>query len=152
MGVPYRYPLAGLAIALAVGAFAWLSGSGSRTASQLESLGTPDPQATVFIEPVFVEWVGTVRRTLAGGRGFELTGDDAPGGVFFAYGIPPESVPAFAGSDAVRIWGRWLGTTCEYGTCAPEVEVDVAEAASLASVSSVPGPPVSPSEPVELMP
>lgn len=129
--VPLRYWFAGLAIAVSVGMFAWLSDRADLTASQLQALGSADPQATVFTEPVFIEWTGTVRRSLAGGRGFELESGDSDTGLFFAYGIPDEALPSFVGAGAVRVWGRWVGTSCEYGSCSPEVEVDRAEPVQL---------------------
>jgi hypothetical protein len=136
--IPLRYWFAGFAIVLSVGMFAWLSGRADLTASQLRALGSSDPQATVFTDPVFVEWTGTVRRSLAGGRGFELSSPDVDGGIFFAYGIPDGAVPAFVAAGTVRIWGRWIGTSCEYGSCAPEVEVDRAESADANASASEP--------------
>jgi hypothetical protein len=149
--VPLRYWFAGFAIALSAGMFVWLSGRMDLTASQLQALGSSDPQATVFTDPVFVEWTGTVRRSLAGGRGFELTSPDADGGLFFAYDIPESVLPAFVGAGTVRVWGRWVGTSCEYGACGPEMEVDRAEV-TISSVTAEELFVASPSGTPELTP
>lgn len=91
---------------------------GSRTATIADAV----PTATVFPEPVEVQWQGRVLRSLAGGRGMEVGESSAPGGIFVAY--DDNGIPASVSAELVLVRGRWLGISCEYGHCVPEVDID----------------------------
>jgi type VI protein secretion system component VasA len=95
-----------------------------RTATIADTLpeATPTATATVFPEPLAVEWEGYVTRTLVGGQGIEVRSRQVPGGYFFAYS--EEGFPASISEAPLKVLGRWLGISCEYGRCAPEVQVD----------------------------
>jgi len=90
----------------------------------LPGVATPVPTAaaTVFPEPREVQWEGLVTRTLAGGRGVEVKSVEAEGGWFFAY--DDNGISASASEGPVLVRGRWLGISCEYGRCAPEVDIE----------------------------
>lgn len=80
------------------------------TASQINAL---------FEAPVPILWNGVITRSLAGGRGLEIQGAQAPGGYFFVYWDDDRISPITQG--AVQVSGEWLGTSCEYGRCAPQI-------------------------------
>jgi hypothetical protein len=118
-------------IALGVGALIWSAVPRSLQKASQGSLvatttpGPAEPQGTVFPEPVAVRWGGNVQRFLAGGRGAEMKSIEAPGGYFFAY--DDVGLPATLSEGPVLITGSWLGISCEYGRCAPEVNVESIE-------------------------
>jgi hypothetical protein len=119
-------------MAVGFAAVVWkaMPGRLQQTASQGAVLGqvTPTPeqlQATTFPEPQPVVWGGQVLRLLAGGRGAEVKSIEAPGGTFFAY--DDAGLPASISAGPVLIRGTWVGISCEYGRCAPEVNVEAVE-------------------------
>ncbi|HXK37299.1 MAG TPA: hypothetical protein VJ553_06990 [Candidatus Paceibacterota bacterium] len=118
-----------LGIFLLAGFFAWSvwSGvqSGSREAAILEAIEAGQPTPTTFPEPQLVSWEGHVTRTLAGGRGIEVRSVAAEGGWFFAYRADDALIEQTEGS--VLVTGLWQGISCEYGRCAPEVEIQSIE-------------------------
>jgi hypothetical protein len=96
----------------------------NQTASGLDALGTPEvaPSGTVFPQPSPISWEASVSRTLAGGLGFEMKSVSAPGGIFYAY--LQEGAAASISEGPMLIHGLWRGISCEYGTCAPEVDIE----------------------------
>jgi hypothetical protein len=79
------------------------------------------PSPTVFPEPSPIVWDGKVLRSLAGRRGLEIKSESVPGGYFFAYS--DDGFPESFSSSFLRVQGLWIGISCEYGRCAPEVNV-----------------------------
>jgi hypothetical protein len=99
------------------------SNTDGQTASQLDVAATvTEPTGTVFPQPTPIAWEGYVTRTLAGSRGLEIKSVMASGGYFFAY--HEDGFPASISARPLRINGQWLGVSCEYGRCAPEVEAE----------------------------
>src|SRR3989344_2111824 len=111
------------------GFFAWSVWSGvnsdSPEAAILQAVNEGQPTPTSFPEPKSVTWMGSITRSLAGGRGVELHSTDAPGGWFFAYRADDTVVEDFEGP--VEVTGLWQGISCEYGRCAPQVEIQSLE-------------------------
>jgi hypothetical protein len=95
--------------------------SGSFEAAILKAVNEGQPTPTVFPEPTPVVWEGQVTRALAGGRGVEVRSAAVESGWFFAYRA--DDVVLEAAHGPVRITGLWHGISCEYGRCAPEVEI-----------------------------
>jgi hypothetical protein len=111
------------------GWYAWSTWSGvssdSQKAAILEAASRGQPTPTVFAEPEPVAWEGHITRRLAGGRGIEVRSVQADGGWFFAYRNDDAVLEEFDGP--VRVIGQWLGISCEYGRCAPEIQIQSVE-------------------------
>ena len=118
-----------LGIFVLAGVFAWTVWSGVHTGSQeaaiLDAIEAGEPTPTIFPEPTLITWEGHVTRTLAGGRGIEVRSVEAQGGWFFAYRNDDTVLEDLEGPIAVT--GLWQGISCEYGRCAPQVEIQSIE-------------------------
>ncbi len=119
---PFSVVRVGLLVAVLTVAGVVLSrNSAPRTAAIIDTVPSATPEATVFPQPVSIVWAGYVTRTLVGGEGIEVRSTQAPGGYFFAY--HNDVFPASVSAAPLEVLGQWLGISCEYGRCAPEVQV-----------------------------